>query len=176
VDRDDYLSHPRAGERLRDEDAGRMSRLYSGKRPQLLLVVSDGLNADAANEQLRALLPPLRRLAGDAGWRFGEETVVVRNGRVRAGYHAAALTHPEALVHIIGERPGTGLNTLSAYLTYGRGDDGRWRWDPVMDHSWTTAVCGIHPRGKPPETAAAEIARTLGRILQQRRSGVALRS
>ena len=35
------------------------------------------------------------------------------------------------------------------------------RWDPHLDHSCTTAVCGIHPKGKPPEAAAAEIARTV---------------
>ena len=25
------------------------------------------------------------------------------------------------------------------------------RWDPRMDHSCTTAVCGVHPNGKPPD-------------------------
>jgi len=40
----------------------------------------------------------------------------------------------------------------------------------------TTAVCGIHPSGKPPAAAAHEIARTVARILEQRVSGVALRA
>ena len=76
---------------------------------------------------------------------------------------------------MIGERPGTGLNTASAYLTYGRDAAGQLRWDPALDHSCTTAVCGIHPNGKPPEAAVVEIARTVQRMCEQRRSGVALR-
>jgi ethanolamine ammonia-lyase small subunit len=43
-----------------------------------------------------------------------------------------------------------------------------------LDHACTTAVCGIHPRGKPPAAAADEVARTIGRMLEQRRSGVDL--
>jgi ethanolamine ammonia-lyase large subunit len=172
-DRDDYLAHPPRGERLRDEDTVALSRVYSARRvPQVLVVVSDGLNANAINEQIRALLPAVRRLLADAGVHVGDVTVVITNGRVRAGYHVAQLIDPDVLVHLIGERPGTGLNTASAYLTYGRDAGGRSRWRPALDHSCTTAVCGIHRRGKPPEVAAAEIARAVVRMLETRRSGV----
>ena len=107
---------------------------------------------------------------------MSETDVVVQNGRVRAGYHVGALAEPDVVVHLLGERPGTGLNTLSAYLTYGKDEAGRVRWDPRMDHSCTTAVCGVHPNGKPPDVAATEIARTVTRMLEQKRSGVALRA
>jgi len=80
------------------------------------------------------------------------------------------------IVHLIGERPGTGLDTLSAYLTYGRDPAGRSRWRPDLDHACTTAVCGIHPHGKRPAIAAEEIARNVGRMLEEHRSGVALGS
>jgi ethanolamine ammonia-lyase small subunit len=77
---------------------------------------------------------------------------------------------------LIGERPGTGLNTLSAYLTYGRDEMGRSRWNRNLDHAATTAICGIHPRAKAPHSAAAETARTVGQILRHKKSGVALTS
>jgi ethanolamine ammonia-lyase small subunit len=109
-----------------------------------------------------------------AGARPSDVDVVVANGRVRAGYHVGALLDPEIVVHFIGERPGTGLDTLSAYLTYGREPQGRSRWRPDLDHSATTAICGIHRRGKPPERAAEEIVQTVLRMLAERRSGVAL--
>ena len=176
IDREDYLAHPASGERLCEDDMHVVSRLYLARRPQVQLVISDGLNANAVSEQLRSLLPPLRRLLADAGCQVGETDIVVRNGRVRAGYHAGGLVDAAAVVHIVGERPGTGLNAVSAYLTYGRNEAGESRWDPRLDHSCTTAVCGIHPRGKPPEAAAREIARTMVRIFEQRRSGVGLRS
>jgi ethanolamine ammonia-lyase small subunit len=80
------------------------------------------------------------------------------------------------VIHVIGERPGTGLNAMSAYLTYGRDVVGRPRWDRSLDHAATTVICGIHPRAKPPHVAVAETARTVAQILKQRKSGVALTS
>jgi ethanolamine ammonia-lyase small subunit len=141
----------------------------------VLIAVSDGLNADAINEQLRALLPPVRSMLSAQGRHVGEIDVVVQNGRVRAGYEIGGLTSADVLVHIIGERPGTGINTLSAYLTYGHDAAGQWRWSRELEHSVTTAICGIHPKGKPPAQAAAEIAHTIARIFDQRKSGVALK-
>jgi ethanolamine ammonia-lyase large subunit len=174
-DREEYLAHPPRGEKLRGEDAARIPALYPAKRPQVQVVISDGLNANGVNEQLRALLPTVKRTLADAGSPAGATDIVITNGRVRAGYDIGQQLEPEAIVHIIGERPGTGLNTVSAYLTYGRDETGRLRWDPNLDHSCTTAVCGIHPKGKTPENAASEIARTVRRILEQGRSGVRLR-
>jgi ethanolamine ammonia-lyase large subunit len=173
MDREDYLAHPRSGERVREEDAARVRALYPSRRPRVQLVLSDGLNANALSENLRSVLPPLRRALSARGLELGETDIVVENGRVRAGYHLGALLDVEVVVHLIGERPGTGLNTLSAYLTYGRDVHGRSRWSADLDHSCTTAICGIHRRGKPPEAAVEEIAEAVRRIIEQRRSGVA---
>jgi len=176
-DRDDYLSHPRSGESIRDDDAQRIVALAASsgtRQPQVQVVISDGLNANAVNENLRAVLPPLRRELGAAGLHTGDVDVVIQNGRVRAGYHAGGIVGADAVVHLIGERPGTGLDTLSAYLTYGRDAGGQPRWSPELDHSATTAVCGMHRDGKPPSEGVGEIARLVARIIETRRSGVAL--
>jgi ethanolamine ammonia-lyase large subunit len=173
-DREDYLAHPPTGERVADADAARIASLYPSRRPRVQIVVSDGLNADGVNENLPAVLHALRRGLDSTEGRAGEVDVVIDNGRVRAGYHVGALLDAEIIVHFIGERPGTGLDTLSAYLTYGRDPQGRSRWRPDLDHSATTAICGIHHRGKPPVLAAEEIVRTVARMLVERRSGVAL--
>ena len=174
--RDEYLAAPPSGERLRDEDARAVEMLYPLRRPQVQIVVSDGLNANALNEQLRGMLPGVRHALAAAGHHVGERDVVVRNGRVRAGYDVGGRAGADVVVHLIGERPGTGLNTLSAYVTYGRDAAGAPRWSRDLPHSATTAVCGIHPRGKPPEAAIGEIARIVGRAISQRRSGVELDS
>jgi ethanolamine ammonia-lyase small subunit len=97
----------------------------------------------------------------------------VTNGRVRAGYHVGELVGVDVIAHLIGERPGTGLDTLSAYVTYGRDAAGRPRWSPSLDHACTTAVCGIHPRGKRPDAAVAEVVRCVVRSIEEGRSGVA---
>ena len=172
--RDDYLAHPASGEQLRQPDAARVAALYPGRRPQVEVVISDGLNANAVNEQARTLVPAIRRGLAQLPCEVGATDVIVRNGRVRAGYHVGELLDPLILVHVIGERPGTGLNTASAYLTYGRDAAGLPRWSRALDHACTTAVCGIHPAGTPPAVAADAIVRTVSRMIQQRASGVAL--
>jgi ethanolamine ammonia-lyase large subunit len=175
VDRDDYLAHPSRGEQLRREDTAIVARLEALRHtPHVQIVISDGLNAHAINEHLRALLPALRRRLQQGGVHLGEIDVVIQNGRVRAGYHVGELIGADAIVHLIGERPGSGINTVSAYLTYGRDATGRLRWSPYLDHSSTTAVCGIHHRGKPPDVAVDEIARVVDRMLETGRSGVSL--
>jgi len=175
-DREQYLSEPPAGELLRPEDASRVASLYGGRRPRVQLVLSDGLNADALNENLRAVLPRLRRGLTEAGLYVGEVDLVVEHGRVRAGYHAGELLGADLVVHLIGERPGTGLNTLSAYVTYGRDAAGNLRWAPALDHACTTAVCGINERGRRPAAAVEEIVGCVVRAFEERRSGVALGS
>jgi ethanolamine ammonia-lyase large subunit len=174
VDRDDYLAHPPRGERLRDDATRVAASLYKTRRPQIQFVISDGLNANALNEHLRNVLPPLRHALAQAGVHVGEIDVVLENGRVRAGYHVGELVEATLVVHFIGERPGTGLNTLSAYLTYGRDEAGQFRWGTDMNHSWTTAVCGVHPLGRPPAAAVSTIAASVQRMLREGRSGVAL--
>jgi ethanolamine ammonia-lyase large subunit len=174
LDREEYLSHPPAGERISDEDIDRLKTLYASRRPQVQLVISDGLNANSLNENLRTLLPHLRHELNSIGYHLGEVDVVIQNGRVRAGYHTGALTGADVVVHLIGERPGTGLNTLSAYLTYGRDAAGQSRWSPELEHSCTTAICGIHPQGKRSAVAVAEVARCVKLMFERRCSGVAL--
>jgi ethanolamine ammonia-lyase small subunit len=136
------------------------------------MIVSDGLNANAVNEQLRGLLPALRRALVRDGCQVGDNVIAVRNGRVRAGYEIGGSAGAEVVVHLIGERPGTGLNTLSAYVTYGRDEAGAFRWSRDMPHSMTSAVCGIHRKGRPVDAAVAEVARVVARIFKERRSGV----
>ena len=173
-DRDDYLAHPPAGQVLPDDAVRVVANLHDGRRPGIQIVVSDGLNANAINAQLRSVLPPLRRRLAAAGHHVAETDIVVENGRVRAGYEIGGLVGAELVVHLIGERPGTGLDSISAYITYGRDDQGRIRWSGALDHSSTTAVCGVHPRGKPPEVAVEEIATVVTRALVERRTGVAV--
>jgi ethanolamine ammonia-lyase large subunit len=175
TDREDYLAHPPAGEAICDRDTARIRALHLVERPRVQFVISDGLNANAVNENLRLVLPSLRQQLLKSSHIVSDYDVVIENGRVRAGYDVGSLLDVELIIHFIGERPGTGIDTMSAYLTYGRDPAGRSRWASI-DHSSTTAVCGIHRRGKRPEIAAEEIVRLVNRIFEQGCSGVSLRS
>src|SRR5262249_14476679 len=153
ADREDYLAHPRSGEAIGYRDKSLVLKINSPTAPRIQFVISDGLNANAVNENLREVLPALRKALEASGHRPSETDIVIENGRVRAGYHAGALLGADAIINFIGERPGTGLNTLSAYITYGRDQTGNLRWTSDLDHSATTAICGINAKGKPPAAA-----------------------
>jgi ethanolamine ammonia-lyase large subunit len=173
--REEYLYHPTTGETISDEDCLRLMRLYRGRAPRIQIVISDGLNANAVNDNLGRILPPLKRLLIAGRFSPGSTEVVVTNGRVRAGYHVGRLVGADAVIHFIGERPGTGLNTLSAYLTYGLDGEGNRRWDGI-GHSDTTAICGINSKAKSPRAAVEEIRTCVARMFKHRRSGVSLGS
>jgi len=172
--RDEYIARPVTGERISAADAAAIKAMYAtGPAPDVQIVISDGLNADAANENLRDLLPALRERMRKLGLSC-EKDIFVENGRVRAGYHIGAILDVPLLVHLIGERPGVGLNCLSAYVTYGRTPLGASRWLGI-EHSDTTALCSINKRaGVKPEDAAVRIARLVDAMVKNRCSGVAL--
>ena len=176
LDRDDYLAHPSGGEKIAESHLHTlMSKVkQSVKSFQVQLVVSDGLNADAVNEHLRNVLPAFRWNLTTAGITVCPTDVIIENGRVRAGYHLGKILQPELLVHFIGERPGTGLNQLSAYLTYGTDKEGHSVYQEEMDHSLTTAVCGIHPQGKSYQMAVDELVRLVLKALENKCTGVKL--
>lgn len=175
-DRDDFLAHPASGERLAKKDAALLENL-TAELPvnrKVQFVVSDGLNANAVSEHLRNILPLLKRSLNDADISVSPNDIVVTNGRVRAGYHVGQLLRADIVVNLIGERPGTGLNQLSAYITYGKDVEGFSIFDPDMDHSLTTAVCSIHPQGKTYKTAADEILSIIMKALEMKKTGVGL--
>ena len=63
-----------------------VANLHGAKRlPKIQVVISDGLNANVVNENLRAILPRLRFLLPASGIRAGDIDLVFQNGRVRAG-------------------------------------------------------------------------------------------
>jgi ethanolamine ammonia-lyase large subunit len=174
INREDYLAHPASGELIVGKDAEMLSTLHQGRKPQIQLVISDGLNANAVNVNLRTILPQLRRGLKETGFHVSDEVVVIKNGRVRAGYHVGQCLAIELLIHLIGERPGTGLDQLSAYISYGKDPVGNYRWAPEMDHAFTTVICGINPKGKTPDSAVEDILKCIKRMFELRCSGVAL--
>jgi len=133
-------------------------------------VISDGLNALAIMQDGH-LTPFLRRLRSGLDERelvVSPELLVMTSGRVRAGYRIgeilfANLDGPRAILHVIGERPGTGHRTFSTYITATTGDV--WGKDGTVDHNITKVVSGIATTALNPETAAEEVVRLLGTLL-----------
>ncbi|MCP3143158.1 ethanolamine ammonia-lyase subunit EutB [Pyxidicoccus xibeiensis] len=173
-DRKEYILHPETGEQLDSAslDALRSLRTRHGGRYDVQLLVSDGLNALAIMDdgQLRPYLDRLRAELVKAGYNPAPEHLLLTSGRVRAGYRVGealfgGLGDPKkhrALVHIIGERPGTGHHTFSAYITAPTA--GVWSQPGTVDHNITRVVSGVALTAYAPALAAPETVRLLQQL------------
>ena len=168
IDRTDYVLHPETGERLSDESVARLGRLreqHAGEY-DVQVVVSDGLNALAIMDpgQLEPFLDELRKELLRAGYRPAPEPIVLTSGRVRAGYRIgetlfAGLPGNRAMLHVIGERPGTGHHTFSIYITAPPGVV--WSQAGKIDHNITKVVSGVATTALAPMKGAVESVRIL---------------
>jgi len=133
--------------------------------------ISDGLNVYSLTDEghLAPYLTALRARLEAAGHKVAPEHIVVRNGRVRAGYRIGEMLfgnlqetdHGHAILHLIGERPGSGHHAFSVYMT--RSPVGTWARAGVTDHNITKVVSGIADTALDPVTAAADTVRVLSR-------------
>lgn len=170
-DRNDYILHPTSGEELSESSVLKLKSLRRshGESYDTVLVLSDGLNAlaNTTDSQAAELVNALRSQLVDLGVSVYPELLVVRSGRVRAGYRIGETLFggrdgKYKLLHIVGERPGSGHRTLSIYLTSAAGE--LWEVPSTVDHNITKVVSGIAKTALLPvhgAEAAVRILRTM---------------
>lgn len=171
LNREDYILHPESGERLTAtalEAISKLRRRHAGAY-DVQIIVSDGLNALSITDEghLKPFLKQLRRQLADGGHQVAPENLIVRSGRVRAGYRIGEtlfrdLNGPRGILHIIGERPGTGHHTFSIYITAPTGS--MWGTPGAIDHNITKVVSGVATTALRPELGANETARILATL------------
>ncbi len=165
--RKDYVYHPESGEQLDAKTIERLAQLRSdwkGELPDVQIIISDGLNVRALTDEghLKPFLDELRDGLLKKGYAVPEEHLVVTYGRVRAGYACGELlfknapntTRNKGIIHIIGERPGSGHHNFSAYLT--AAPVNTWSEKGKVDHNISRVVSGISDTALRPELAARE--------------------
>jgi ethanolamine ammonia-lyase large subunit len=173
-DRDDYILHPSTGEQLDEASLAKLRSLKASHAGQydVQLMVSDGLNALAitTDGHLQPYLDALRAQLTAAGYKVAPEHLVLTSGRVRAGYLAGETlfggvgnpnTH-RALIHVIGERPGTGHHTFSVYITAPKAQV--WGTPGEVDHNITKVVSGVALTAYAPTLAAPETVKLLKQL------------
>ena len=165
-DRQEYLLRPDLGRRLAEEEDDRLIAQIPVE-PTLVIVVSDGLSALAAERQvvplLTALLPPL----SEAGWSIAP-VVVVPFARVALADAIGGLRRAELALMLLGERPGLGApDSLGAYLVYRPG--------PQNTDAHRNCVSNIRPGGLAPAAAAAMLRYLLTEAHHRKLSGVGLK-
>ncbi|NVK83571.1 MAG: ethanolamine ammonia-lyase subunit EutB [Cytophagia bacterium] len=169
VDRKDYVYHPTSGEELSKSSLNTLKELKSSWRnelPDVQIIISDGLNARAIMDDGH-LLPYLEALIDElssAGYSISNRNLIMQNGRVRAGYACGEVlfgqegisNQTKGIIHIIGERPGSGHHNFSAYLT--AATKSQWFKKGSVDHDISRVVSGISDTALEPKLAAKETA------------------
>jgi len=168
VDRTEYILKPLTGEHLSDESTLAIAnhRRAFGDESNTQIVISDGLNALAVTDgdQLLKLVTKLRSELAGTEFVLSPTNLVIDSGRVRAGYRIGEQLFGNrvgqfTILHIIGERPGTGHHTLSVYIT--KADGQTWGTADAVDHNITKVVSGIANTALSPILAGAEAAKIL---------------
>ncbi|HEU5340903.1 ethanolamine ammonia-lyase subunit EutC [Edaphobacter sp.] len=146
-DREEYLHRPDLGRRL-DPACVEGLRPQSSAVRRLTVVVADGLSSLAPMQHALPLLLILRQQLPE--WDL-DDIVLATQARVALGDEIGELRGAEAVVVLIGERPGlNAADSLGAYLTYrpciGRTDAER------------NCISNIRPTGLTFEQAAHKLA------------------
>jgi ethanolamine ammonia-lyase small subunit len=164
--KDQYLTRPDLGRRLCADSVQRMQNECQAN-PQVQIIVSDGLSSKAIEANLPDILPALEQGLKSMGISIGK-TAFVKYGRVAVVDQIGDILKPEALVLLIGERPGLGTaESMSAYMAY--------RPHLGMVESERSVISNIHKGGTPPAEAGAHLATFVKRILDAKASGVDLK-
>lgn len=164
--KDDYLLRPDLGRHFSEQAQSEILRRCP-TRPDLQIVIGDGLSVTAVRAQVPQLLPFLVERAKAQRWTIGQ-VFVVRHCRVGILNQVGELLSPKVAVLLIGERPGLATaESLSAYMAY----------QPRANHTDAdrNLISNIHIRGVSRDEAARRIVNLAVQMMASRKSGYTLR-
>lgn len=164
--RDAYLRRPDLGRRLSDESRA-LLRTRAGEPVDVAIVVADGLSSTAIHAQAVPFLTAFKARLTEGGWSVGPVTIASQ-ARVALGDEVGELMRAQAVVMLIGERPGlSSPDSLGLYLTFapriGRSDAER------------NCISNVRGEGLSHAHAAFKLAWLLKEALARRLTGVALK-
>lgn len=169
-DRAMYLQRPDYGRRLNDESREHLQQAAaSQQRYDLAIVVIDGLSALAVQQNSAPFLSTLyQMLSSDtADWQLAPLTIV-EQGRVAIGDEIGGLLNADAVLVMIGERPGlSSPDSLGLYMT--------WAPEPGLKDDRRNCISNVRPAGLQIEEAARRFFLLLKEARQLKLSGVKLK-
>jgi ethanolamine ammonia-lyase small subunit len=164
-DRPTYLARPDLGRQL--AQAGHETLAPHATAADLVIVVADGLSAQAVERHAAALLQALLPMLEAAHWNLAP-LVLARQGRVAIGDAVATALGARAVVVLIGERPGLSApDSLGAYVT--------WRPTSATTDADRNCISNIRSEGVRCPEAAARLAYLLREMRRRGASGVSLK-
>lgn len=163
--RSQYLRRPDLGRLLAPQCLEELKRESTTRSPLLTVVVADGLSALAPTTHALPLLQEMQPLLRE--WVM-DDIVFASQARVALGDEIGHLRGADAVLVLIGERPGLkSPDSLGAYLTY--------RPRPGRMDSERNCVSNIRPEGLHYKQAAFRLIHLLSRAHQLGATGVQLK-
>lgn len=164
---DEFLLRPDLGREL-DDDAKRLIAEKCAKKPQVEIVVGDGLSAAAVTNNLPQIYPVLEQGLRDAGLTLGTP-FFVRYCRVGVMNDINDIVQADMVVLLIGERPGLGVaDAMSVYSG--------WRPAAGKTDAHRDVICMITENGGTnPLEAGAFVVEHVKNVMKHQASGVELR-
>jgi ethanolamine ammonia-lyase large subunit len=174
TNRIDYVYHPASGERISPKSVSVIQGLQKkikNKIPDVQIIISDGLNTLSLMDvdHLEKFLPSVYKNLTSYNLTIAEAPIVIKNGRVRAGYEVGELLFGKeglskhCIIHIIGERPGTMHRNFSVYITVA--SSSTWNNHGKVDHDITRVISGISDTAYLPKDAAVEVASIVAKLM-----------
>lgn len=166
-DKNEYLTRPDLGRKLSDEGVAQI-KSRCDMRPDVQIVVADGLSSTAINANIKNVLPMLTDGLKSAGLKVGTP-FFVRFGRVAVEDQISELVGAKVVCIFVGERPGLGsAESMSAYIAYNA--------RVGMPEARRTVVSNIHKDGITAVEAGAYMTDLIQKILKHKASGVELQN
>ncbi|NQY75936.1 MAG: ethanolamine ammonia-lyase subunit EutC [Halomonas sp.] len=169
-DRATYLQRPDYGRRLNEVSRQTLQQAAdSGQRFDLAVVIVDGLSALAVQQNsapfLTALYDALGRDKNE--WRLAP-LILVEQGRVAIGDEVGALLNADAVLVMVGERPGlSSPDSLGLYMTWGP--------EVGLKDDRRNCISNVRPAGLAYEEAARRLLLLLTEARERKLSGVKLK-
>ena len=165
LDKPTFLKRPDLGRRLHPLSVEELQKV-DRTNDDLLIVLSDGLSAQAATSQAPGVLKAWLPLLISEKIKVGP-ILIIPHARVGIVDHIGELLKPKSALILLGERPGLATpESLGAYFTFqpeaGRTDADR------------NCISNIHSSGMAPEQAALQLHFLLLESLRTKLGGVAL--
>lgn len=166
-DRNQYLTRPDLGRKL-SEEAKRIIAERCVKKPQVQIVVGDGLSAAAINNNLPVIYPVILQGLKSANISVGT-SFFIKYARVGVINDVNDIIGADIVVILIGERPGLGIaDAMSAYMG--------WRPTAGKTDAERDVVCMITVHGGTnPLEGGAFVVDMIKKTLQYQASGVELK-
>ena len=164
-DKNIYLTRPDLGRMISNENIALLKKRYAEPK-QILVILSDGLSTDALLANYEEILPPLMKGLDTVGLTVFEP-FFLRYGRVKAEDVIGQALGAEAVLMLVGERPGLGQSeSMSCYAVYSP--------TATTIESDRTVISNIHRGGIPPVEAAAVIVELAQNMIKHKASGLQL--